>query len=69
MQRQFLNCAGMVKTYQLSKEGAGGVSRKLAPVTTETQTNEETCLQVDGDSGNSVTPQSILPDLTGFEVQ
>jgi hypothetical protein len=59
----------MVKTYQLSKEGPGGVSRKLAPVTTETQLNEETCLQVDGSGENSVTPQSILPDLTGFEVR
>ncbi|XP_059485650.1 digestive cysteine proteinase 1 [Neocloeon triangulifer] len=58
---------GMVKTYQLGKEGPNGVSRKLAPVTTETQLNEETCLQVDGSADNSVTPQSILPDLTGFE--
>ncbi|CAB3361153.1 Hypothetical predicted protein [Cloeon dipterum] len=59
---------GVVKTYQLSKEGPAGVSRKLAPVTTETQLNQEMCLEVEGDSeSNKVDTQSILPDLTGFE--
>ncbi|KAF4525522.1 hypothetical protein B566_EDAN014908 [Ephemera danica] len=58
---------GMVKTYQLGKKGDYGAMRKVAPVTTETQLNKETCLQVDGDSDMPVSPQSILPDLTGFE--
>ena len=59
----------MVKTYQLSKEGNNGKSLKVAPVTTESQLNKETCLEVDGSSDMSITPQAILPDLSGFEVR
>jgi hypothetical protein len=58
----------MVKTYQLSKLGEYGSSLKVAPVTTEKVQNLNSCLQVNGSSGNRIEPQSILPDLTGFEV-
>ncbi|PSN55954.1 hypothetical protein C0J52_02135 [Blattella germanica] len=58
---------GMVKTYQLSKEGKYGSLLKMAPVTTEKQSNVDTCLQVNGTSGSTVVPQSILPDLSGFK--
>ena len=58
----------MVKTYQLSKLGEFGSSLKVAPVTTEKVQNLDSCLQVNGSSEHRVEPQSILPDLTGFEV-
>ena len=58
---------GMVKTYQLSKTGDFGSSIKIAPITTESQTNVNTCLQVNGTTDYSIEPQSILPDLKGFE--
>lgn len=58
---------GMVKTYQLSKMGQYGTMRKIAPVTTETQLNKDTCLQVNGSVENVVEPQSILPDISGFQ--
>ncbi|XP_044264589.1 digestive cysteine proteinase 1 [Tribolium madens] len=57
----------MVKTYQLSSSGPYGTSLKIAPVTTETETNSRTCLQVNGTEDITIEPQSILPDLTNFE--
>ncbi|KAJ9581501.1 hypothetical protein L9F63_023327, partial [Diploptera punctata] len=57
----------MVKTYQLSKEYKYGTLIKIAPVTTESELNAVTCLQVNGTNGSNVEPQSILPDLTGFQ--
>jgi C1A family cysteine protease len=57
----------MVKTYQLSTSGPYGTSLKIAPVTTETETNARTCLQVNGTSEYTIEPQTILPDLTNFE--
>lgn len=58
---------GMVKTYQLGKYAKYGSSIKIAPVTTETQLNEDTCLQVNGTNEMMIEPQGIVPDLTGFE--
>lgn len=58
----------MVKTYQLSKLGEYGSSLKVAPVTTEKVQNLNSCLQVNGSSVYRIEPQSILPDVTGFEV-
>lgn len=58
----------MVKTYQLSKVGEYGTSLKIAPVTTEKVTNEDTCLQVNGSAILSIRPQSILPLLSEFKV-
>ncbi|XP_066249784.1 digestive cysteine proteinase 2 [Euwallacea similis] len=56
----------MVKTYQLSKESFG-TSIKIAPVTNEKEENIRTCLQVNGSLEQKITPQSVLPDLTGFQ--
>lgn len=56
----------MVKTYQLCKTGYG-TSLKIAPVTTEEVTNSITCLEVNGTSEERITPQTVLPDLKGFE--
>lgn len=60
--------SGMVKTYQLGKFTKFGSSIKIAPVTTETQLNEDTCLQVNGSREMMIEPQGIVPDLSGFEV-
>ncbi|XP_056645189.1 digestive cysteine proteinase 1 [Diorhabda sublineata] len=56
----------MVQTYQLGGTGYG-TSLKVAPITTETEENVRTCLQVNGTSENRITPQSVLPDLTDFK--
>lgn len=58
---------GMVKTYQLSNKGLYGKSLKIAPITTETVLNQETCLEVDGTSESKIQPQNIIPDTTGME--
>ncbi|CAA9998471.1 unnamed protein product [Nesidiocoris tenuis] len=55
-----------VKTYQISTIGKYGSMMKLAPVTTESQTNVVTCLQVNGTINDKVTPQSVLPSLDQF---
>uniref|UniRef100_A0A2M3ZE63 Putative cathepsin l n=1 Tax=Anopheles braziliensis TaxID=58242 RepID=A0A2M3ZE63_9DIPT len=59
---------GMVKTYQLAKQGSFGVSLKLAPVTTQSQTNKETCLQVNGSADNAIAVQGILPYAKDFKL-
>lgn len=56
----------MVKTYQLGDTGYG-TSLKIAPITTETEENTITCLQVNGTQENKIVPQAILPSLEGFE--
>lgn len=58
----------MVKTYQLSTQGPYGSSIKIAPVTTESDLNQDTCLQVNGTSDSKIRPQTIIPDTTGMEV-
>ncbi|KAF5280129.1 hypothetical protein FQA39_LY18131 [Lamprigera yunnana] len=57
---------GMVKTYQLRTSGTYGTSLKIAPVTTETQLNSKTCLQVNGSNEFTIEPQPVLPSLEGF---
>lgn len=57
----------MVKTYQLGHYGPYGTSIKIAPVTTEVEVNTNSCLQVNGTEEISISPQSILPALNGFE--
>jgi len=59
---------GMVKTYQLAGEGNFGTSLKLAPVTTKTELNKVTCLQLNGTSENKVAIQSILPNARNFSL-
>ncbi|CAG9131173.1 unnamed protein product [Plutella xylostella] len=61
---------GMVKTYQMT--GAAypqyGTNIKIAPVTTESQLNSVTCLQMNGTSDMAVSDvQSALPDMTDFQ--
>jgi len=58
----------MVKTFQLAHKGQYGASIKLAPITTETVNNEETCLQVNGTYDSKIQPQSIIPDVSEMEV-
>lgn len=58
----------MVKTFQLAHKGEYGASIKLAPITTETVSNEETCLQVNGTNDFQIQPQSIIPDTSEMEV-
>lgn len=58
----------MVKTFQLAHDGPYGSSIKLSPVTTETESNKETCLKVNGSEELAFTPQTIVPDTTGMEV-
>lgn len=58
----------MVKTYQLPKQGQFGTSLKIAPMTTDSVTNVETCFKVDGESATPIAVQSILPNLTNFKV-
>lgn len=59
---------GMVKTYQLTGQGDFGVSLKIAPVTTDSFTNKDTCLQVNGTSENRIEVQGILPDAKNFSL-
>ena len=59
----------MVKTYQKRNYGDYGTSIKIAPVTTETELNSITCLQVNGSESNTVLPQSIIPDISNFKVK
>ncbi|EAA06994.2 AGAP010645-PA, partial [Anopheles gambiae str. PEST] len=59
---------GMVKTYQLTKQGDYGVSLKLAPVTTQNQMNKETCLQVNGSASYKIDVQGILPYVRDFQL-
>lgn len=58
---------GMVKTFQLTKSGQYGTSLKIAPVTTETELNSKTCLQVNGTVDIRIEPQSVLPNLDEFK--
>lgn len=58
---------GMVKTFQLSNKGSYGKSIKIAPMTTESVLNDETCFEVDGNIDTKIHPQAIIPDTTGME--
>ncbi|XP_061724230.1 digestive cysteine proteinase 1 [Cydia pomonella] len=59
----------MVKTYQLTSTvyPKYGTMIKIAPVTTETVLNKQTCLQVNGTDGQTVNIQNVLPDMTDFK--
>lgn len=75
---------GMVKTYQFEKERKystkveqlkkiyfaveHGTSLKVAPITNQETENKLTCLQVNGTADNSITIQSILPNVTKFSL-
>ena len=55
-------------TYQISKDGKFGRSYKVAPMTTENITNQQTCFQVNGTANSTVGAQAVLPDLKFFKV-
>ncbi|OQV18628.1 Counting factor associated protein D [Hypsibius exemplaris] len=57
---------GMVMTFQRGDIAPSGVSYKVAPETTESVLNAQTCFQVNGTQDAEILPQSILPDLTEF---
>ena len=59
----------MVKTFQLAHKGSYGKSLKIAPITTESVVNEETCLEVNGTKEIKIQPQTIVPDTIGMEVK
>lgn len=67
--KSILYSIGMVKTFQLTSKGQYGASIKIAPITTETVTNENTCLQVNGTIDMKIQPQSIIPDPSEMEVK
>ncbi|ELT93269.1 hypothetical protein CAPTEDRAFT_181131 [Capitella teleta] len=59
---------GVVKTYQLPGDGVStfGISRKVAPMTTEEVLNQINCFQVNGTKEAPITIQTVLPDLANF---
>lgn len=61
----------LVQTYQIGGDGSKnfGQSYKVAPMTTEEFVNVKHCFLVNGTESNVVTPQALLPDLTGFQVR
>lgn len=56
---------GLDKTFQLANENK---MVKIVPMTTETVWNQRNCFAVSGTSSEPVQVQSILPDLTGFNL-
>uniref|UniRef100_A0A8D8U3N5 Counting factor associated protein D n=1 Tax=Cacopsylla melanoneura TaxID=428564 RepID=A0A8D8U3N5_9HEMI len=57
---------GMVKTYQLSKNGTHGLSLKIAPMTTDTELNKISCFNAYGEPDSKIEPQSVLPNVSEF---
>ena len=52
----------------MSTEGDYGTSIKIAPFTSETVMNQDTCFRVNGSLEMKIQSQTILPDTTGMEV-
>ena len=72
---------GMVKTFQRGDVEQFGTMVKIIPFTNEVTvlassictvsqvvTNEIDCFQADGDQDNKVEPQSMLPDISDFDL-
>jgi len=59
---------GMVKTFQRGDLKTYGTSVKILPMTNEIVANEIDCFQVDGGQDGPVTAQSMLPDISDFEL-
>ena len=59
----------MVSTIQLAPTSSSdfGTGIKVAPMTTEDQTNAKTCFWLNGTQDNPVTLQTVIPDTTSFE--
>lgn len=60
---------GMVKSFQLTKKGNYGQMLKIAPVTTESETNIDTCLQLNGTASFKIPLQNLVPDLRNYVYQ
>jgi len=59
---------GMVKTFQRGDLLSHGTSVKIVPMTNEVVVNKIDCFQVDGDQDNAVSAQTILPDISSFQL-
>merc|ERR1711892_1308308 len=59
---------GMVKTFQRGDIKEFGTTAKIIPMTNEVVVNEIDCFAVDGGKEYKIEPQSILPDITDFEL-
>lgn len=58
----------MVKTFQLGSAGAYGKSIKVTPTTTDNAANVDTCFEIDGSDTYKIQTQTVLPDISQFEV-
>ena len=59
---------GLDKTFQRTDVKPYGASYRICPETTETQLNVMSCFEVNGTKDATVAIQTVLPDLTNFEV-
>ncbi|XP_078279152.1 digestive cysteine proteinase 1-like [Rhinoraja longicauda] len=58
---------GQVITLQHGFEQPAGISYKISPETTETDTNVIKCFQVNGTIDDPILPQPVFPDLEDFK--
>jgi len=60
----------VMRTYQIGGNGGSdyGHTYKVVPMTTEKFLNVLHCFVVDGDASNPVQPQTVLPDVSSFNV-
>ena len=58
----------MDSTIQRADEKPYGVNYRMCPETTETQMNVRRCFAVNGSEAAPTAIQTVLPDLTDFEV-
>lgn len=68
MMKNYHYFLGMDKTFQRADIKPYGASYRICPETTETQLNVLTCFEVNGTKDAPVAVQTVLPDLTNFEV-
>jgi len=59
---------GMTKVFARGDIGQFGTTYKLVPMTNEVVVNEINCFQVDGSKDMAILPQSMLPDISDFEM-
>merc|ERR1712165_198373 len=59
---------GMVKTFQRADVKKFGTMAKIIPMTNEEVINKIDCFGVDGEEGMKIEPQSMLPDVSDFEL-
>ena len=55
-------------TYFRGDEAPYGNTYKLSPATLDDKPSVQACFNVTGDKKDPVAPQSLLPDLTNFQV-